>query len=345
MRDKQLSGALVSVIVPVYKAEQTLEKCALSILGQTHRMLELILVDDGSPDGSGTLCDAIAAEDARVKVIHCQNGGVSAARNRGLEAATGDYIAFVDSDDHIETLFLADALAATRAQDTDLYISGLVMETNQEGVVVRLEELSGPTRVYTVQTLLEAFNVDYPFFFICSACGKLYRADVIKVNALRFDTRLDIGEDTVFLCDYLANAQRVYFSETVHYHYYRGNAESLFSRYNPHMFDSNVIIYDRMRRLMEDKSCSRPDMARFDALYARILVGCIYHEFIFCRASTKASRKATIRKVVDNPYVRRCSLRDYHHPKDLTVHILLKLRQVRLLNRLFAAHYCRGKRA
>lgn len=94
--------ALLSVIIPVYNVEKYLVKCVESILGQTYRALEVILVDDGSPDASGRICDELAAKDSRIKVIHQENSGLSRARNAGMEAATGEYITFVDSDDWIE---------------------------------------------------------------------------------------------------------------------------------------------------------------------------------------------------------------------------------------------------
>lgn len=92
----------ISVIIPVYRVEHYLARCVDSVLAQTYRNLEILLVDDGSPDGSGALCDAYAEQDSRVRVIHKENGGLSSARNAGIEAATGDYLAFVDSDDWIE---------------------------------------------------------------------------------------------------------------------------------------------------------------------------------------------------------------------------------------------------
>ena len=95
--------AKISVIVPVYKVEPYLRKCLDSIVGQTHRNLEIILVDDGSPDNCGAICDEYAARDERIKVIHKENGGVASARNAGLAVASGDYIGWVDSDDWIET--------------------------------------------------------------------------------------------------------------------------------------------------------------------------------------------------------------------------------------------------
>ena len=102
----------VSVIVPVYRAERFLAQCVESVLAQSRSDLELLLIDDGSPDGSGSLCDGYARLDARVRVIHQQNAGVSAARNAGLERAAGDYIAFVDADDWVEPDWLESMLAA-----------------------------------------------------------------------------------------------------------------------------------------------------------------------------------------------------------------------------------------
>lgn len=98
---------LISVIVPVYKVEQYLDRCVQSIVGQTYRNLEIILVDDGSPDNCGAMCDAWAEKDSRIQVIHKENGGLSDARNAGMAAATGGYIAFVDSDDWIHRDFLS----------------------------------------------------------------------------------------------------------------------------------------------------------------------------------------------------------------------------------------------
>ena len=95
----------ISVIVPVYKVERYLRRCVQSILNQTHSNLEVILVDDGSPDGSGALCDEFAKQDSRVQVIHKDNGGLSDARNAGLSIARGEYVTFVDSDDWIDSCF------------------------------------------------------------------------------------------------------------------------------------------------------------------------------------------------------------------------------------------------
>ena len=112
MERTQSGPALISVIVPVYKSEAFLGKCVESLLAQSFQDFELLLVDDGSPDDSGAMCDAYAAKDSRVRVIHKPNGGVSSARNAGLDAARGDYVVFVDSDDYVDPSYLEGASAA-----------------------------------------------------------------------------------------------------------------------------------------------------------------------------------------------------------------------------------------
>ena len=115
---------LISVIVPVYKAEKYLDRCVRSILSKTYGNLEVILVDDGSPDQSGDLCDAFAAEDNRVRVIHQENGGVSAARNAGLDVMQGKYFCFVDSDDYVEREIIEKLHVALVHNNVDLAICG-----------------------------------------------------------------------------------------------------------------------------------------------------------------------------------------------------------------------------
>lgn len=114
----------ISVIVPVYKVEDYLPKCLDSILGQTYENLEIILVDDGSPDNCGAICDGYAAKDSRIRVIHQENGGLSAARNVGIEAATGGYLAFVDSDDYLEPFAYERMLAAAQKFDVPVVVAG-----------------------------------------------------------------------------------------------------------------------------------------------------------------------------------------------------------------------------
>ena len=113
---------LISVIIPVYKVEKFLEKCVNSVLEQTYKNLEIILVDDGSPDGCPALCDELAKKDKRIKVIHKKNGGVSSARNAALDEAKGKYVCFVDSDDYIEPTYAEDLHKAITENDVQMAV-------------------------------------------------------------------------------------------------------------------------------------------------------------------------------------------------------------------------------
>ena len=119
---------LISVIVPVYKVEKYLHRCVDSILVQTYTNLEIILVDDGSPDRCGAICDEYAAKDSRIRVIHQENGGLSAARNAGLDVCSGEYIAFVDSDDWLDPEMYAVMMAQVREYGCDVVMCDCVKE-------------------------------------------------------------------------------------------------------------------------------------------------------------------------------------------------------------------------
>lgn len=123
--------AKVSVIVPVYNVERYLEKCLDSIINQTYKNLDIILVDDGSPDGCGLICDNYAAKDNRITVIHQQNGGLSAARNAGIKASTGEYLSFIDSDDYVQSHFIERMVEICEQKEVDICICGFTSVENQ----------------------------------------------------------------------------------------------------------------------------------------------------------------------------------------------------------------------
>lgn len=212
--EEQLS-AVVSIIVPVYKAENYLRDCVDSILSQTFRDFELILVDDGSPDSCGRICDEYAARDARVRVIHQKNGGVSAARNAGLERAAGSYVVFIDSDDSTDPDYLKDLMAA--AGDTETLVIADYQPFREDG----LEEKNfpAPFAVELDAGSAEDFrNLMFGFILFPPYC-KLYRRDIIEENHIRFDTQLRTAEDFDFNMQYIAHVQRIRYISSVQYRY------------------------------------------------------------------------------------------------------------------------------
>ena len=137
-------GPLISVIVPVYRVEATLDRCVRSVVEQTYRNLEIILVDDGSPDACPGMCDAWTQRDGRIRVIHQRNQGLSAARNAGLGRMHGEYVAFVDSDDYVEPDFIERLLTAMQQHDADLAVAAILRESS-DGTVLN-HHYGAPTR-------------------------------------------------------------------------------------------------------------------------------------------------------------------------------------------------------
>ena len=204
----------VSIIVPVYKVEAYLDKCVQSLLAQTLEDVEILLVDDGSPDRCPAICDTYAARDSRVKVIHQQNAGVSAARNAGLTAATGEYVGFTDSDDWAEPDMYRCMYEAAQGADA---VSSYPFTHFLDGHVVemRCPYLTG-NRVIS----RKEWNEKYITFFAGSAWNFLYRRELIVDHHLQFITDLKRSEDRIFNLAALSYARQMVFVDRPLYHYF-----------------------------------------------------------------------------------------------------------------------------
>ena len=204
---------LISVIVPIYNVEKYLRRCVDSILAQTYKNLEVILVDDGSPDACPAICDEYAQKDKRIKVVHKQNGGVSSARNTGLDVATGDYIAFVDSDDYIEVDMYETLLNTMQREQTDLVICNNY-NNYQNKVYIASKYDSGKIDITSEEgrrliVASEEINTSVPW-------NKLYKKSVLSE---RFDESISWGEDQKFNYNYISNCKSIFYISKPLYHY------------------------------------------------------------------------------------------------------------------------------
>ncbi len=208
---------MISVVVPVYKAEPYLYDCIRSILRQSYRDYELILVDDGSPDRSGEICDSFAEQDRRVTVIHQENGGVSRARNAGIEAARGEWICFIDADDLVLKHFLA-AFESDNQGGVDLVIQGMLDLDAKRIKVSRSFSDSPPLsgRGFLTHEILN----------FCGPMCKLFRTSIIKNHDIRFPVGLPYGEDSIFYYVYLNMCSGIRTCSARKYIYRRDNANS-----------------------------------------------------------------------------------------------------------------------
>lgn len=212
----------ISVIVPVFRTEAFLRTCIESILQQSYQALELILVDDGSPDGSGRICDEYANLDSRVVVIHKKNGGVSSARNAGLDIAKGEYVTFVDSDDWIHPDFLLNGIAACEEYGLDLYCSGFArVHANgaQQNSIIS-QPILGYTDALSQEEMVNLLEKNY----IASSAVKLIRRELIE--HIRFDTRMAWGEDLKFIFSLLEQHHRIYAEPRIDYFYRVGHSST-----------------------------------------------------------------------------------------------------------------------
>ena len=205
----------ISIIVPVYKVEDLLHRCVDSILCQTERDFELILVEDGSPDRCAEICEEYAKADPRVRVLHQRNSGVSTARNNGLNAATGQYITFVDSDDVVLPEHLSRMMEHQARTDADIVVCGFLrcMDTAEEPVGNVEGLFSGPDPHRDDGLMIRALEQG-----LLNACwGKLYRAQAIQDAA--FPKDICWGEDTAFVLACLSKAERIAFAPEHTYRY------------------------------------------------------------------------------------------------------------------------------
>ena len=248
---------MVSVIVPVYNAETTIGNCVNSICSNHYHQLEIILVDDGSTDGSGKLCDKLAASNERIKVIHKPNGGVGSARNEGLNAATGTYVMFVDSDDTVSGIMYETMIGRAILDDSDCAVCNAVYvyaheQSTVESHVFGNQVIQGSETIDSkiIQPLLTPGNNDAAL--MQSTCNKLYRLSTIRENGLSF-SYLPYAEDWLFNVEFFLKAEKISFVEDALYFYDRTTAGSLSKSWRKDGFKDSVWIQNKIVQLFPDK--------------------------------------------------------------------------------------------
>ena len=226
----------ISIIVPIYNAEKWLEKCIKSIIDQTYKNIEILLINDGSKDKSLEICEEFAKKDNRIVVINKKNEGVSISRNIGIEKSTGKYIKFVDSDDWLEKDTCEELIDLINKEKTDLAICGL--NIYQNGKLLRTPHLD--KKIVEIKKGLEEFKYINKVF--ASPCNKLYKKEKIKEM---FKTDLDIGEDVLFNLQYLRNIEKISITEKCLYNVCLDNSESLNRKFREDKLDVNFDLLDK----------------------------------------------------------------------------------------------------
>lgn len=241
-------NSVVSIIVPVFNAERWLKECLDSIIYQSYQYLDIILVDDGSTDESGKICDQYARKDARIKVIHTKNGGVSSARNLGLDSAQGEYVSFIDSDDFVDTHYISAML--DRSEETGADIVFCQMSTYADNYAVSIDE-NIPDDIQ-----VDVHNDDFVKFFcrffsyksniFGSSWRTLFKKNIIE--NIRFASEIKISEDLLFLARAMLNATHISSVEE-HLYFYRKTSQSVTAKYKKFFLSSQLSLYAELKKI------------------------------------------------------------------------------------------------
>ena len=273
---------LFSVIVPIYKVEPYLKKCVDSILGQTFRDFELLLIDDGSPDGCPAICDAYAARDSRVRVIHKENGGLVNARNTGVRAAVGEYICYVDGDDWVaenllETVYRK-AVASFRP-DMVVYSAVRQFADRQEQIPESVPEGLYPKEKLRAEVYpYMMYDCRKPFcngLIFPVAWNKIYRRELLLPRCCT-EERIRMGEDNAFTFECLYAAETVYFCDDILYYYNQLNSESMVHSYDAGRFENNQLLTAYMDERLGGKEPYLDE--QLNAFKAYWLIMAVFHE-------------------------------------------------------------------
>ncbi|MFH5186065.1 glycosyltransferase [Paenibacillus sp. TAB 01] len=255
----------VSIVVPIYNVAPYLERCLDSLTSQTLEELEIIAVNDGSTDGSGELLDRYAAKDKRIVAIHQPNGGVSAARNRGIRSATADYIGFVDPDDWTEREMYAELYHTALAERADIVMCTYIREFGTHGKEKRFplpEKVSYENEEVQAKLLRRLVGplqdeIASPEYLDAwgTVWSKLYKTSLIRDHQVEFIDLHVVGtnEDSLFNIHAVYHARKFVFLNKPYYHYWRVNSGSVTSGYKPDLKDKWFELYGFIERFVEEK--------------------------------------------------------------------------------------------
>lgn len=214
-----MDNPIISVIVPVYNVEKYLSRCIDSILAQTFTDFELLLINDGSTDNSGRICDEYAKDDNRIKIFHTKNFGVSSARNKGIENAIGKYISFVDSDDEVFNTYL-ETLYNHIVKCDIVFFQNIWINEDQTKIMISLDNFYSDDQNSIEKEILFLMHNDTRYNLFGYTWNKIFKASIIKEHNIKFIENLAISEDEVFTLDYCRYVNKLMVLNIPLYYYY-----------------------------------------------------------------------------------------------------------------------------
>lgn len=295
----------LSVVIPIYNTEKYLRECIDSILAQTFADFELILVDDGSTDKSGMICDEYSRSDHRIRVIHQKNGGVTAARKRGVEAAAGEYISFVDSDDWIDPHMYQNMLMKADAYRADMILCDMMAEMREASAVIRSSNLAG---LFASEQLEEQIHFNMLFDFSrnvpglsLNLCNKLITSALAKPVFAEFPSDVTYGEDALGSLMCLLRSRRIFIMENSPFYHYRQTDEFL-------MREQSISLLPRLSNFARNTRIQflKHDFAGNDQLsgyIAQVSLYCIRQILLFNQEYSMRKKIQLVRNYTNETHI------------------------------------------
>lgn len=319
---KSQKDHLISVIVPIYNVEPYLRRCVDSIIAQQHTNLQIILVDDGSVDGSAAICDEYHQKDDRIEVVHKENGGPASARDRGLALTKGEYIGFIDGDDYIDSDFYSNMLYDMLEYDVDFVHSAVVKENGDKCTISAKYEkgvhyIEGKQTDFIKKYML---NGDSAYYMYYGVAFKLFKAELIKACHAKVPGDLLRGEDMLATCRCLLNSKKIYMDTTAGYHYVAREG-SLCHQRNFESLVEQMKLYDNLLKAFEEHGVKDQMKEITDAFFKIRLINFLansssernIHIYSFSNINRIKGKKIVIYgagKVGQDYYAQLCRYRD-----------------------------------
>ena len=328
-----MGESLVSVVLPIYRTEKYLDRCIASVVNQTYPNLEILLIDDGSPDNCPAMCEDWARRDSRIRVIHKTNAGLGMARNTGIENAAGDYICFFDSDDYVAPDTVEKTLKLAKQEKSDLVLFGLA-NVDAEGqpagsVIPHTDKLTYEgeevQRVFLPDLIGTARNSPRKNLYL-SACLYLYSMDMIRKSGWRFVSEREIISEDVYALLYLyRHVQRLTVLEEALY-FYCENAASLTHSYRKDRFEKLCYFHEVCVKATEELGYDREVAVRFQEPLISNLIAAM--KMIMLADCPEPEKRKEIKSIVNSAYLRQIQwssqLKTNSAKRNLFVYLLKK---------------------
>ena len=314
----------LTLLMPMYNAEEFVEQTLKSLKNQTFQDWKLIIINDGSTDGSAGICHTYAESDSRIQLINQENCGVAETRNRLLSYIDTPYFSFVDADDDLDLTLYEVLMSHMLKMDVDLVMCGILEKKYVMDSIVDEIERTYPTNLLLLDEMQDSFMTFSNTLLLNSLCNKIYKTKVVKENLIKF-ADLKTGEDILFNLEYLKNINCLYVDERALYCYIRRNLDSITVSYIDDLYEKGLIIHRAIESFLETKDLLTESNKRLiNSNHLTSVFGSflnLYHKD--CPLTLK-DKKQVVKSIIDRPYVQHCAAQNLNQKNiiGLTSHLI-----------------------